>query len=135
MNDTKWTLVVVESPYAGDVETNTAYLRACMADCLRRGEAPFASHALYTQPGVLDDEVPEERARGIEAAFAWGRQADVRVFYVDRGMSSGMERGLEEAQREGQRVVIRHLGGPWADRVSVEHVARQARHALEGVKP
>ena len=42
-----------------------AYARACVADCLRRGEAPIASHLLYTQPGVLDDDVPEERAQGI----------------------------------------------------------------------
>ena len=38
-------LVVVESPYAGDVEANLAYLRRAMRDCLLRGEAPFASHA------------------------------------------------------------------------------------------
>ena len=37
-------LVVVESPYAGDVETNVRYARAAIRDCLMRGEAPFASH-------------------------------------------------------------------------------------------
>lgn len=45
-------LVIIESPFAGDVVRNLRYLRACMRDCLRRGEAPYASHALYTQPGV-----------------------------------------------------------------------------------
>jgi hypothetical protein len=64
-------LVVIESPYGRNVdgtvatpetiERNVRYLRACMADCLRRDEAPIASHALYTQPGVLDDTKPEER--------------------------------------------------------------------------
>jgi hypothetical protein len=54
-------LVIVESPFAGDVAANLSYGRRCMADCLRRGEAPFASHLLYTQPGVLDDSLPEER--------------------------------------------------------------------------
>ena len=63
-------LVIVESPYAGDVEENVRYARACLADCLARGEAPFASHLLYTQPGVLDDDVPGERALGIAAGFA-----------------------------------------------------------------
>lgn len=53
-------MVIVESPYAGDIERNVAYARACIADCLKRGEAPFASHLLYTQPGVLDDGVPAE---------------------------------------------------------------------------
>ena len=49
-------LVIVESPYAGDIEANVAYARACLGDCLSRGEAPFACHLLYTQPGVLRDE-------------------------------------------------------------------------------
>ena len=40
-------LVLLESPYAGYVERNLAYARACMRDCLLRGEAPFASHLLY----------------------------------------------------------------------------------------
>jgi hypothetical protein len=56
--------VVIESPYAGDVERNLRYVRACMRDCLLRGEAPYASHALYTQPDVLCDEIPEERQYG-----------------------------------------------------------------------
>lgn len=45
-------LVIVESPYAGDVKTNVAYARAAIRDCLMRGEAPYASHLLYTQEGV-----------------------------------------------------------------------------------
>jgi hypothetical protein len=106
-------LVVVESPYAGDVERNLRYLRAAMADCLARGEAPFASHALYTQPGVLRDEVPEERTKGITAGFRWGEVASLRVFYTDLGWSGGMRAGLAEAQRLGQPVEHRTLPG-WA---------------------
>lgn len=83
-------LVILESPYAGDVARNVAYARAAMADCLRRGEAPIASHLLYTQPGVLDDNIPAERALGIAAGLAWGRVADAAVFYVDLGWSQGM---------------------------------------------
>ena len=37
-------LVVIESPYAGDVEANVAYAKRCVLDCLRLGEAPYASH-------------------------------------------------------------------------------------------
>ena len=44
-------LVIIESPYEGDVETNLRYLRACMADCLHRNEAPFASHGLEMKLG------------------------------------------------------------------------------------
>lgn len=107
-------LVVIESPYAGDVERNLRYLRAAMADSLARGEAPFAGHGLYTQPGVLRDEVPEERAKGIAAGFAWGRVAETRAFYVDLGWSSGMKAGLEEAMRLGQLVERRTLPG-WSE--------------------
>ena len=102
-------LVVVESPYAGDVERNLKYLRAAMADCLARGEAPFASHALYTQPGVLRDDVPEERRLGIDAGLAWGRHADARVFYTDLGWSSGMDAGFASARGCGQTVEYRTL--------------------------
>ena len=38
--------VIIESPYAGEIDKNTAYARRCMRDSLDRGEAPFASHLL-----------------------------------------------------------------------------------------
>jgi len=64
--------VIVESPYKGDIPTNVAYAREALRDSLMRGEAPLASHLLYTQEGVLRDEIPEERALGIEAGLSWG---------------------------------------------------------------
>lgn len=89
--------VIVESPYAGDVSTNVAYLRACLHDCILRGEAPFASHGLYTQPGVLRDDVPGERALGIGAGLEWRRFAHKTVVYTDLGITEGMRRGIEHA--------------------------------------
>src|SRR4029077_21043205 len=35
-----------------------------------QGGGPFASHLLDTQPGVLDDQVPDERRLGIAAGLA-----------------------------------------------------------------
>ena len=107
-------LVVVESPYAGDVDRNLRYLRACLADCLARGEAPYASHAIYTQPGVLDDRVPEERAKGMRAGFAWGEKADAVVVYEDLGRTPGMVAGIERAQLRGTPVEYRRIDG-WGD--------------------
>lgn len=49
--------VILESPYAGDVERNLTYARECVRDSLSRGEAPIASHLLYTQEGILKDEI------------------------------------------------------------------------------
>ncbi len=103
-------LVILESPYAGDIETHLAYGRACMRDSLLRGEAPIASHLLYTQPGVLNDDVPADRRRGIDAGLAWGRVADASVFYTDYGMSPGMDYGYRLAQDAGRPCHFRVIG-------------------------
>lgn len=104
-------LVILESPYAGDVEANVAYARAAMRDCLLRGEAPIASHLLYTQPGVLNDDIPEDRTLGIEAGLQWSRVAECAVFYVDRGWSFGMKSALVRHRVDGVPVEIRKLPG------------------------
>lgn len=90
-------LVILESPYAGDVRKNVEYARACVRDSLSRGEAPIASHLLYTQPGILRDEVPAERKWGIDAGLAWATKADATVVYTDLGISSGMQYGIKTA--------------------------------------
>jgi hypothetical protein len=105
-------LVLVESPYAGtpeEITRNEKYARACLADCLAKGEAPFASHLLYTQPSVLRDGVPEERALGIEAGLAWGDKADLTAVYVDLGVSLGMLKGIERANAAGRPIETRKL--------------------------
>ena len=107
-------LVILESPYAAPTlegrQANETYARAAMRDCLQRGEAPYASHLLYTQHGVLDDADPAERALGIEAGLAWGAQAHKTVVYCDRGISSGMQLGIDKAERQGRPVEMRWLG-------------------------
>lgn len=103
-------LVILESPYAGDVEANVDYARRCVRDSLMRGEAPIASHLLYTQPGILDDDVPAERQQGIDAGLAWRRVADRSVVYIDRGVSKGMEYGIAAAEAAGIPVEYRIIG-------------------------
>jgi len=109
--------VVIESPYASKTKSglarNLRYLRACMRDCLRRGEAPFASHGLYTQPGVLVDEVPEEREMGIAAGFVWRQFANRTVVYADLGVTDGMRQGIEHAKVNGLPYEVRTLGRDW----------------------
>lgn len=102
-------LVIIESPYAGDIEANVKYARACMRDALSRGEAPIASHLLYTQPGILRDEVPAEREKGIAAGLAWRRVAELTAFYLDRGWSRGMLAAREIYEREGFPFVERGI--------------------------
>ena len=105
--------VIIESPYAGDVERNVRYVKACVLDCLRRGESPYASHLFFTQPGILDDLKPEERNLGIEAGFAWRECAELTVFYIDLGWSSGMVKGFEHVTENGLRWACRKLEGEW----------------------
>lgn len=104
-------LVVIESPYAGDIERNLRYLRACMADCLARGESPYASHALYTQPGVLDDREHEQRALGIAAGFAWRLVAEATIVYGNFGISKGMQYDIDHAELHGRPIEYRRLAG------------------------
>lgn len=111
--------VILESPYAGDIDLNTFYARECLADCLRRGEAPIASHLLYTQPGVLDDNDPYERQKGIEAGLLWGSHAQVTVVYTDLGISKGMIQGIEHANLSKRPIEFRKLPG-WTTRNDVQ---------------
>jgi hypothetical protein len=134
------TFAVIESPYAShdtdpkvaavELARNEAYLNACMADSFARGEVPFASHGLYTRPGVLDDKKDAERFRGVRAGIAISdalmRDAGnagspyvfKRIFYTDRGWSDGMAQALEDATAKNQVRERRSFsptpGGKWS---------------------
>lgn len=105
--------VILESPFKGDdwkqTERNIAYLRLCLRDCVLRGEAPYASHALFTQPGVLDDHNPDERTLGMNAGFAWREVAEKTVVYTDFGISRGMQYGITHAETSGMPVEYRKI--------------------------
>lgn len=112
--------VIVESPFKASVELepalrytqtneNIVYARKCLRDCLLRGEAPFASHLLYTQDNVLNDDDDAERKHGITAGFTWKMKADATVVYVDRGISIGMQYGIVAAR--GHVLEFRSLDG------------------------
>lgn len=90
--------VILESPFAGDVERNIDYARKCVRHSLSLGESPIASHLLYTQDGILDDTIPDERVCGINAGLAWKEVADLQVFYVDYGYSNGMRYAFNYAK-------------------------------------
>lgn len=101
--------VILESPYAGDVERNIVYARKCVRDSLLRGEAPIASHLLYTQEGILNDDIPQERQLGIDAGLIWKFVADKHVFYIDYGMSRGMDYALETAKKNNIEIEFRKI--------------------------
>lgn len=136
----KPTPVIIESPYAGKnpvhFRRNIQYLHACIQDCLRRGEIPYASHGFF--PGALDDNIPEQRKQGIEAGFAtaeiFNQVGGHRAFYMDRGSSTGMNYGREHSERIGQQYIVRTLGEEWFrdnDPVHCDHEGVD-RQPLEG---
>ncbi len=95
-------LVIVESPYAArgglSVVQHVHYAHLALADSLRRGEAPLASHLLY--PQVLPD-VGEDRDLGIAAGLAWADRGDMAAFYIDLGWSPGMNQALDFYKGKG----------------------------------
>lgn len=116
--------VLIESPLQHGTEHeagNLVYLDGCIADCFGRSEAPYCSHKLY--PGVLDDKDPEQRLLGMKAGWIIGERLDGWLFYLDRGVSSGMLSGLrhvlamrEDLPTKWRRIEFRALG------VSAPHV-------------
>jgi hypothetical protein len=103
--------VVIESPLSPSngrtFEENIKYARLCAVDCLRRKEAPYASHLLMTQ--FLDDASPEERKLGMQVGFIWGACGEAAVVYEDLGISSGMKMGIELHMKNGIPLEYRYL--------------------------
>jgi len=104
--------VILESPFRGSTDAEAEqflrYARRALHDSLKRGEAPFASHLLYTQ--VLDDSCPQERMHGIDSGLAWGQVSEATVVYRDYGVTSGMHMGIRNAERQGRQVEERYIG-------------------------
>lgn len=101
-------IVILESPCAPiefdgkkySRQDNYLYLQRCIRDSIMRGEAPFASHQMYT--GALNDNVQIERELGISLAEPFLRRAEGVVVYRDHGVSAGMIAGIEAAHRMGK---------------------------------
>ena len=104
-------LVIVESPYRATehrtVMQHRAYLRCAMADCIRRGESPMASHHLL--PEILNDDTPYERALGIRAGLAWGAHADLIAVYSQLGCSPGMMQAVHYYKEAGKPIEWRGI--------------------------
>lgn len=102
-------LTVIESPYAGDVEANILYAREAVRDSALRGEAPIASHLLFTQEGIFKDMVPDERTMGLQCGHAWISVCARVAVYADRGVSEGMRKGIDAALNANKEIVFRYI--------------------------
>lgn len=106
-------LVIIISPFAGDESTkkkHVLYARRCVRDALLQGEFPFAYHLLYTQTGILNDDIAEERQQGIAAGHAWMKAANLVAVYTDYGESGGMLADIAYAEHLKIDVIKRSIG-------------------------
>jgi hypothetical protein len=115
--------VVIETPYftpaLKEVARNVRYARACVRDSLLRGEIPFASHLIYTQPGITNDKLPKERKLGIMTGMAINKKLNATaIIYTDLGISGGMKLGIKMAKRHGRKIEYRRLGKGWEKKFS-----------------
>jgi hypothetical protein len=107
------TRVVIESPLGAptreQIEENKTYAKRAVWDSLKRGEAPYASHVFFDQPGLLDDLDPRERNLGLNAGLQWGSQAHLVAVYADKGISKGMTMGIDFYRHHGIPVEYRYI--------------------------
>ena len=112
----KWRPVIIESPFKGNDDhselEHREYLDRCIADCISRGETPYASHKQLAD--ALDDNDPVERSQGIDAglgmADALVSVGAYAIFYEDYGMSWGMDIGKERHTLNGTEIRQRLIG-------------------------
>lgn len=94
-------VVMIESPYSGDIDRNIRYLLLCVAETgTVYDEVPYASHLYMTQhPRCRDfytcdyDEKWTVLTRdiAIENSQSFRHRCDKSIFYTDLGWSRGME--------------------------------------------
>ena len=124
----------VETPYRGknkiEMDRNILYARACVRDCLLRGEIPFASHLFFTQPGILDDNIKSERKLGINAGKILIEAIPdiITVVYKDFGITRGMRYGIKRAAKKGRNIEYRVLGNSWEEKALKR--AEEHSHAI-----
>lgn len=94
-------IVYICSPYAGDIENNTAAARRYSRFAVEAGYIPIAPHLLF--PQFLDDSNPKERELGLFFGNAiLSKCAEMWVF-GDR-ISEGMEAEIKRATWKGHRI-------------------------------
>ena len=98
-------LIYIASPYAGDIEANTAFAKRSCRYAIRQGHTPIAVHLLY--PQMLDDFDPAERELGLRLGHRVLEMCD-ELWLCGNRISTGMAREIEEAKKLG--IPIRQIG-------------------------
>lgn len=114
-------IVVIESPYSGNIAKNVMYAQRAMLDARKRGEIALVPHLLWTQhyqcPDVFvsdyDDKYKVEgcgREESLEQIKTLRRLANKVVFYLDYGMSPGMNDAVKDCKENGYACEERYIG-------------------------
>ncbi|MFT4243834.1 MAG: hypothetical protein ACMXYB_00065 [Candidatus Woesearchaeota archaeon] len=131
--------VDIETPYSGksqkEIERNILFARACIRDSILRGEIPFASHLLYTQSGILDDTINEERELGINLGKELIEHLpNVKtVVYENLGITQGMKLGIELSKQKGRDIEYRKLQDNWEEE-AIKLSKKHSQFSIWGVK-
>ena len=104
-------VVMIESPYSGDIDRNIRYLQIAWTDSMvLYGECAYASHGYMTQhPRARNYFVSDydgkwdtlTREGAIERSHLMRHKCDKTVFYTDRGWSTGMNFALAYCKKHG----------------------------------
>lgn len=85
----------------GFIRVNMAKAINCAAVVFKNGDIPIWQHS--TLPHFVDDAIPEERKRAMEACFAVVRKADALCYFGPP--KGGMIKEIEIAKEEGIPVI------------------------------
>lgn len=91
-------LIYIASPYAGEVEQNTAFAKLACQYAISQGQTPVAVHLLY--PQMLDDSDPAQREVGLRLGRRVLEACDELWACGDR-VSSGMAAEIAAAEKLG----------------------------------
>lgn len=95
------------SPYRGNVFErirNRRYARYLTKKAIEMGYAPITPHLYITQ--VLNEKIPEERKRGLEAGLKLLRPCKHILIGRKYGISEGMKAEIEEAKAAGKKIIM-----------------------------
>ena len=94
-------IVYICSPYAGDIESNTAAARRYCRFAVEAGYIPIAPHLLF--PQFLNDSDPIERELGLFVGNARLSKC-AEMFVFGSRISEGMEAEIKRATWKGHRI-------------------------------
>jgi hypothetical protein len=131
----KGTIIVLESPYSGNIATHVQYAQRAMLDARKRGEIVLVPHLLWTQhhlcPTVFVSDYDEKydvkgcgRDESLEQIRTLRGVADKVVFYMDYGMSPGMRAGREDCLAHKYTMEERYIG--CIDAVTLARIYKKA---------